>query len=88
MANIITVLKYKHKNARPDQMKNVNLNMYIINFFILNVVKYLASQGNTFPSNLFEDIHMLYQDTTTLLPYSLFIHGKGAEDEESPKKQI
>lgn len=31
---------------------------------------------------------MLYQDTTTLLPYSLFIHGKGTEDEESPKKQI
>lgn len=30
---------------------------------------------------------MLYQDPTTLLPYNLFIHGEGAEDEESPKKQ-
>lgn len=30
---------------------------------------------------------MLYQDTTTLLPYTLFIHGKGAEDEVPKNKE-
>lgn len=33
VAHIIAVLRYKHKNIRPDKIKNVTLNKYIIIFW-------------------------------------------------------